>query len=827
MIEFTIDDKKISVLKGTTILRAAKANGIYIPNLCYDRRLRPYGGCRLCLVEVEGQKKLLAACSTPAGNGMVVHTNTPNLQKARKTVLELLLIHHPLDCPVCDKAGECKLQDLAYEYGPSASRFLGERKHDKELTGNPLIVRNPNRCILCGKCVRVCWEHQGVGAINFIGRGFKTKISPAFEETLNCEFCGQCIDACPVGALGSKPYSHRSRAWFLENRDNICPYCAVGCTVTYGLQEEKILRARGIDEKGVNKGDLCGKGRFGFDFIYSENRLRTPLIRENGKLRKATWEETLYLVSQRLSQIKDTKGSESIGAVGSSRCTIEDNYMLQKFMRNVLGTNNIDSSARLGYAKVAKGIEMSFGLKSNTIKLGLPLEKDVILVVESDITATHPIWGLQFLEAKRNGSNLIIAEPRETKLARHAGTWMRMKPGTSVALLNGIAKMAIDQGLVFNSETTMSTEGFDMLQETLKEYTPDKVSEITGINRDIFVTTALEFLRAENRMIAMTVTNAENAKGLNSVLAAANLVMLTGDGPSALQIPGDFSNTHGMWLMGISPSHLPGMKTPEGAEGKNIADMLYNPGNVNALYIMGEDPIVTFPDSTKIEETLKSLDFLVVQDIRLTETAKLADVVLPAASWAEKEGTFINGEGLPQPVRKMVPATGDSIPDWQIFRNLSRVMQADMGTSDLNSIQNEILRIETDEGNKKWKFHPVKQAFGEVPDDKYPISLITGNVMQHSGELSVMSKSLSHVLSDAFIQINPADAEKSSIHDGGFVKITSQRGEVFIKARVSEEVPEGMLFVPVHFPHARVNSLTYISTNGSNSITAVKIEAEN
>lgn len=827
MIELTIDGKKIAVEKGTTILRAAKGNGIYIPNLCYDERLRPYGGCRLCVVEVEGQRKLLAACSTPAENGMVVKTDSPNLRKTRKTVLELLLIHHPLDCPVCDKAGECKLQDLAYEYGSSSSRFYGERKHDVEAFDNPIIVRNPNRCILCGRCVRVCWEHQGVGAINFIGRGFNTKISPAFEETLDCEFCGQCVDACPVGALGSKPYSHRSRAWFLEEHQNICPYCSVGCTVSYDLREEKILRARGDEEKGINRGDLCGKGRFGFDFIYSENRLKRPLVRIGDELKEVSWEEALYFVNEKLTGIKEKYGASAIGAIGSPRATMEDNYMLQKFMRTVVGSNNIDSAARLGFSKVSEGFQKAFNLNYNPIKLGSPVGKSAILVVESDLTSTHPIWGLQFLTAKREGANLIVAEPRETKFARHASSWLRMKPGTSVALLNGLARVALDEGLAYRSETTTSYEGFSDLEETLKEYTPAKVAEITGINEIIFLQIARNFLSAESRLIALTVGNSENTKGLDTVLAAANLVMITGDGPSSLQIPSDYSNTLGMWLMGISPSHLPGLVPVEGPPGKDIKEMLYQPGALKGLYIMGEDPIVTFPNSTLIEESLKKLEFLIVQDIRLTETAKLADVVLPAASWAEKDGTFINAEGLPQPVRKMVPVTGDSIPDWQIFRNLARVMQTDMGSKDLMSVQEEIAQIKIQEGTEKWRFNAVKQTMAETPDKDYPIAMVTGNIMQHSGGLSVMSKSLSHVLSDAFVQINPEDAAKNKIHDGGFVKVTSKRGSVFIKARVSDEVPEGMLFVPVHFPYARVNSLTHSSPNGTNSLTTVKVEPQN
>ncbi|MGE5893344.1 MAG: NADH-quinone oxidoreductase subunit NuoG [bacterium] len=814
MIELTIDGIKVQVREGLTILDAAKENNIYIPNLCWDRRLKPYGGCRLCVVQVEGRRKLMSSCSTPAENGMIVHTNTPSLVKARKAVLELLLVHHPLDCPVCDKAGECDLQDLAYKYGQAESRFHAERKHDPECTSS-LIDRNPNRCILCGRCVRVCYQHQGVGAINFINRGFKTKISPAFEETLDCEFCGQCIDACPVGALGSKPFKHRARAWFLESQDSICSYCGVGCTLTLDLREGRILRVRGVDGKGINKGDLCGKGRFGFDYIYSEARLQTPLIRKEGELQAVSWEEALYYVAERLKEIKEKSGPASIGALGSPRATIEDNYMFQKFMREIIGSDNLDSSARLGYSWTMKAVEETYGVSINPTKLDSPLGKEAVLVIESDITSTHPIFGLKFLEAKHEGSKLLVIDPRKTKLARHATRWLRSKPGTAVTLLNGMINYALKEGV--HEKKWVTVEELDALVESVKEYTPERVAETAGISKEEFLTMAQDFVKAKSRLLAMTVGATENQKGVETVKAAANLLMLLGEGREALQIPADYSNTFGAWMMGMRPMN----------GGKDLYEMLYVPGSLKALYVMGEDPLVTMPDANRIEETLKKLDLLIVQDIRLSETAKLAHVVLPAASWAEKEGTFINSEGIPQPSPKVVPPAGDVIPDWMIFRNVARVMQADLGFNDIRSLQNDIARMKTPQaGEKKWRFNPVHQNGSEKPDKEYPLALVTGNIMQHSGALSIMSKSLSHALSDAFILVSPEDAETYGIEDGSFIKITSRRGSALVKARISDEMRQGMVFAPVSFAHAKVSTLTYAAKDGSARLSAVRIESQ-
>jgi NADH dehydrogenase/NADH:ubiquinone oxidoreductase subunit G len=410
MITITVNGKEIKLEKAVTVLEAARSAGIKIPTLCYHEQLEKYGGCRLCLVEVEKMPRLQTACTLMVADGMVVRTETEQIADVRRGILEFLLINHPLDCPYCDKAGECDLQDLVEKYGPAKGRFKEKKRKVKESLVDSAIVRNMERCVMCTRCVRMCEGQQGASAIAVIDRGGHSHIEPFSGGKFDCEYCGNCVSVCPVGAIMSRLHRHSYRPWQVKERhETVCPYCGVGCTVVAQVRDDVIMRVIPKLGSAVNNGMLCSRGRFGYEFVGSKDRLTAPLIRKNGMLTEATWEEAITLVAQKLSDIKATFSSQAIAGISSLRCTNEDNYVFQKFMRAAVGTNNIDTTARTGFAGAQSFIENIFGQGATANIISGLANSDTVLVVGGDPTTINPILGLQIRAcARRNGNVLTV-----------------------------------------------------------------------------------------------------------------------------------------------------------------------------------------------------------------------------------------------------------------------------------------------------------------------------------------------------------------------------------------------------------------------------------
>jgi len=632
-ITVTVDGKKVEVPMGSTILEAANAAGSRVPTLCHDNKLHPFGACRICIVEVEGTpRRFTPSCTTPANDNMVVRTTSPELINARKMVLELLLIKHPLDCPVCDKAGACQLQDLVHEYGLGQSRFDAEKGYLPPDLESAIIERNISRCILCGKCVRICDEQNGVGEWAFTRRGTKARISTDFDRPLDCEFCGECVEICPVGALTTRQFKYKARSWNLEETKSVCNYCGCGCGITYETRENRIIRVSPAKDNY-----LCTKGRFGWDATHHSDRLTTPKMRVDNKLVDCTWEEALSVVATNLNVIKEKRGAQSIGGLGSVRTSNEDNYVFQKFMRSVIGTNNIDLLARL---KVPKGLDSAF-FAGELGKLG---DSDVILVLDKNVGEINPLTGIEIVRAvNTKAKKLILVNDEFNKFNKLA----------SVVIPHS-QDQAIDNLLAAMSSGSGSGE----------------------------VTQAADLLKAA-KSVAIVIPAHLSDKSLKQVQdIAAQLTNVTYY-PLVRR-----SNFQGALDMGVIADYLPGYLKADKA-GMNSVEMLNNisSGKIAALYIMGDDPVGS---DAPLNKVLAKLDFLVVQDIFLTETAKIADVVLPAASSAEKNGTFTNLERRLQSLNKAEEPIGESKVDWEIIQNVARKMGGSFNYTSARDIMKEI-----------------------------------------------------------------------------------------------------------------------------------------
>ncbi len=867
-----INTVKITASSDSTILEAAEQAGIPIPHLCNDSRLEPYGACRLCVVEIKGVKELLPACHAKIREGMEISTDTENLRQSRKFILELLLSDHTADCITCDNNGDCKLQHYSYEYGVELDKFKGEIHPFKEVTDiNKAVHRDPAKCILCGRCVRICDEVVGAQAIDFSSRGFKTQIDTPYNVSLldtTCELCGQCISSCPTGSLTEKMALGKGRKYDFKKTRTTCPYCGVGCVFDFNVNSEgKIIKVTSEIGSVPNNGNLCVKGRFDYDFIQHPDRLKKPLMKKNGKLIETGWNKAISFAVKKLLELKEKYGPESLGFISSCRCTNEENYLMQKLARAVFGSPNIDQCARTCHAPTVAGLAMSFGSGAMTNSISEIADEDLLFVIGANPTDAHPIIGFEMKKALRRGAQLIVVDPRKTWLAERADIHLPIKPGTDVPLMNAMMHTIITENLLQKEFIEKRVEDFDKLQEMVLTWPPKRAAELCQVPPEDIKKAARMYAKADKAGIFYTLGITEHICGTDNVRSTANLAMLTGhigrESTGVNPLRGQ-NNVQGGCDMGALPNMLPGYQKiddPAAIEkfslaygvkipakiGYTITDMLEKAatGEIKGLFIMGEDHLISEPNRDKVKEALKNLELLIVQDIFLCETAKMADVVFAASSFAEKDGTFTNTERRVQRVRKAIEPIGDSKPDWQILCSIAKQAGYDkMNYNHPAEIWDELAsltpifggvsyqRLEKiglqwpcfdfdhcgtkflHEGNftrGKGKFFALNyRPPAEEPDKEYPFYLTTGRNLYHYnvGTMTLRSTCSAQKSPENFCEINIEDARKIGIKNNEKIQIITRRGKLTVKANVGEKVQPGRLWMPFHFPDSPTNILT-------------------
>jgi NADH-quinone oxidoreductase chain G len=838
-ISLTIDGQEVSCSAGCTIAQVASQAGIHIPTFCHHEKLVPVGACRMCLVEIEGARGLQTACTTPVRDGMVVKVHTsPAAVKARKANIEFLLTNHPLDCPVCDKGGECPLQDQALQDGPGQSRYVEEKRHkNKRHPLGELIVLDQERCVLCWRCIRFLDEWGDDHELDLFGRGAETRIDTFPGRPLTSKWQGNTIDICPVGALTSRVFRFEARVWELTNTPTVCPMCAVGCNIVLGIKNNKVRRITPRENLEVNDAWICDKGRFAHGFVDHPERLKTPLIRRKGKLEPASWDEALDLVARRFRE------AEAVSGLGSTRVTNEANYLFQRFMRSVLGTNNVDHQGRMP-------------ARATPLRSLPELEqKDVILLLGCDPSSEAPLVELWIKKAAlRHGAKVLVANPRQIELGRYGGPWLGYQPGSEVVLLHGLARAILDAGLE-NQETRVAPAGLatarvtnmDEFRAWLKDYGPQQVERLTGVPTRSLKQAAQMLAAAEHPIILYGpdwVAGAEPQAMERNLDTVANLALLLG-GIDAAFLAGD-NNTLGAIEMGVVPDLYPGRQPFTDSkirgrlasfwrsklspvEGLDFDQMMVagQEGTLQAMWIMGADPA---SDCRTAGDALGRIPFLVVQDLFLTDTASLAEVVLPAASFAETDGSFVNLTGRLQVVKAAKRPPGQARPDWRIIVELAQRMvdgkqKRAWDFSGPAEVLSEISKVlpryrgvdYVQMGEMGWQQPaqaPVARRTFRLVESQlpvrtpvYPLTLVTGRQLYDRGTLLRCSERIQNLVPEAFVMVHPSDAERLGLLDGDDASVVSAAGSLALTVKVSDEVVPGVAFAPWNLSTAPLSVL--------------------
>jgi len=873
-INLTINGQAIVAQENQTVLDVALANGIHIPRLCYDPRVTPSGSCRLCLVEIEGERGLHTSCSRLATNDMKVVTESQAISASRKMTLEFLLSEHDARCTSCDSDGDCALQDYSYEYGADLGHFGSLVPEERELVytgGNKGIVYDPAKCVRCQLCVKICSEVAMVEALTLKGRALDVRVSTAFDLPLNettCELCGLCISACPTNALWETKAQGKGRAKDLKKVRTTCTYCGVGCQIDLNVnpRTNRIVRVTSEPGSVVNDGNTCVKGRFGAEFVSSPGRLTKPLIRENGEFREASWEEALSYTGKRLSEIRDEHGPEGLAFLSSCRCTNEENYLMQKIARTAGRTNNIDQCATTCHAPTVAGLATAFGSGAMTNSIDEIKDVQTLFIIGSNPTEAHPIVGYEMKKALRKGAKMVVCDPRKTWVAQRADIHIQHAHGTDNFLINAMMKTIIEEDLHDKEFLAERCENFEAYRENLKGYNVEEAARVCGVDAEDIRAAARMYAQGSPSAIFYTLGITEHTCGTENVMNLANLAMLCGQigKPSSGVNPlRGQNNVQGGCDMGAIHSVFPGYQkvSDEGMrvkfggawgveiptnKGGRVTDFIEkaHEGVLKAFYAFGEDPVRSEPNQSLVIESLKRLDFMVVQEIFMTETAKLADVVLPATCFAEKDGTFTNSERRVQRVRKAVDPPGEARPDWQIICDVSTAMGYPMHYASASEVFDEMASLtpsyggisydRIDDVGLQWPcptaehpgttyLHEGRFTRGkglmnvinfrppaEVPDDDYPLVLSTGRTLYHYniGNMTRESEAIAQKQDENFAEIHPTDADQLGISDGGLVRVTTRRGSIVVRAKVAIKTRPGAVWMPFHFAESSTNYLT-------------------